>query len=233
MKMRETSRATDKKLSVNNNLKTATLVARTVNMIENGIPSSKILLFTFTKKAANEIKERIRNQIGSETDYLTIGTYHSVCCRILRRYAHHLGYNKNFSIYDDDDKNSLLKDLCGVEIDYKTLASKIADYKKRFLSPDQAIALAETKQERNFAELYKIYQSSLMNQNSLDFDDLVFKTVILLDRFPDVKNEINARWHYIISDESQDASLVDKKLISQSKKEVGIFKTFYFILKYS
>ena len=194
--------------------KTATLVARTVSMIESGIPSSKILLFTFTKKAANEIKERIRNQIGGETEYLTIGTYHSVCCRILRKYAHHLGYNKNFSIYDDDDRNSLLKDICGIEIDHKVLASKIADYKKRFLSPDQAIALAETKQERNYAELYKIYQSSMMSQNSLDFDDLVFKTVILLDRFPDVKSEINAKWHYIISDESQDASLTDKKLIN-------------------
>lgn len=213
MKMKETSRAIDKKLSVNNYLKTATLVARTVNMIENGIRPSNILLFTFTKKAATEIKERITAQIGDQAEYLTIGTYHSVCCRILRKYAHYLGYNKNFSIYDDDDKISVLKEIAGKDVDHKTLVSKIADYKKRFLTPTQAIALADTKREKTFAGLYQVYQQTLMTQNCLDFDDLVFKTVTLFDKYPNVKQEVNTRWHYIISDESQDASFVDKKLI--------------------
>lgn len=139
-------------------------------MIENGISPSKILLFTFTKKAANEIKERIRAEIGNEANYLTIGTYHSVCCRILRRYARHLGHNQNFSIYDDDDKMSVIKDIAGKDEDQKIIAYKIADYKKKFLTPSQAINIAETNREKKYAHFYELYQQTLMKQNCLDFD---------------------------------------------------------------
>lgn len=190
-------------------------------MIENGISASKILLFTFTKKAANEIRERICAEIGSETDYLTIGTYHSICCRILRKYAYYLGYNKNFSICDDDDKISIIKDVAGKTEDPKIIANKIADYKKKFLTPSQAISIAETNREKKYAHFYELYQQTLMKQNCLDFDDLVFKTVILFNKFPDIKEKINSKWHYIISDESQDASLIDKKLINHLGGELG------------
>lgn len=190
-------------------------------MIENGIPASKILLFTFTKKAANEIKERIRAEIGSEADYLTIGTYHSICCRILRKYAYYLGHNKNFSICDDDDKISIIKDIAGKAEDQKIIANKIADYKKKFLTPSQAVSMAKTNREKKYAHFYELYQQTLMKQNCLDFDDLVFKTVVLFDKFPDIKEEINSKWHYIVSDESQDASLVDKKLINHLGGELG------------
>lgn len=201
--------------------KTATLVARTAGMIEDGISASKILLFTFTKKAAAEIKERIRAEIGSEADFLTIGTYHSVCCRILRRYAHHLGYNKNFSICDDEDKLSIIKDIVGKDEEQKIVANKIADYKKRFLTPSQAISIAETNREKKYSHFYELYQQTLMKQNSLDFDDLVFKTVVLFDNFPNIKEEVNKKWHYIVSDESQDASLVDKKFINHLGGKLG------------
>lgn len=197
--------------------KTATLVARTANMIYNGISGKNIILFTFTKKAANEIKERVINIIGDQGRSIVVGTYHSVCCRLLRNYPGYIGLTKNFSIYDADDSLKLLKEIIkrtGYEkLDPDKISWKISDYKCRLKNPSDAMREAETNLEQMMAEVYRMYEEELIRKNALDFDNLIYKTVRLMQSNHDIAKEINDKYQYIVADESHDSSLMDLKLI--------------------
>ena len=194
--------------------KTKTLISRTAFMIENGVNPNNILLFTFTRKAAKEIKDRVQAQIGEKADGVTVGTYHSFCMRLLRKYAQYLGWTKSFSIYDDEDKKGLLKALCATTgEDVRTVGGTISRFKQHLLSPIQAAQIAENDYERTAAEIYKLYMQKMKEANAFDFDDLIYYAIRLMEEFPIVKHEINKKYTYITCDEAHDSSPEDLRLI--------------------
>ena len=194
--------------------KTKTVVSRTQYMILNGIDPSQICLFTFTNKAANEMKERIKVAVGDEADKITCGTYHSVAHKLLRRYATYIGYNKNFTIMSSDDCKKLLKKI-GKErnIEPENLEVYISSKKDKIISPQKALVGASTETERQLANAYEIYQSELKRQMAMDFDDLIINTIILLRNNGDIKAKINNQWRYITADEAHDSSPRDLEFI--------------------
>ena len=194
--------------------KTHTIVSRAAYMIEEGVRPENMLLFTFTRKAAGELKERIASKIGKKAEGLTVGTYHSICSRLLRKYATYLGYENNFSIYDEEDKKNLLKEIVtDNRLKPAVVASYISDWKNKMISPAQAISIAENSFEELSAGYYQEYQQKLKERNAFDFDDLIYQTIKLLSNHHVVLEEITDRYHYIMADEFQDSSDRDVELI--------------------
>lgn len=175
--------------------KTFTIIARTKYMICEGINPEHILLFTFTNKAAREIKERIAKAVGSDVaSRITVGTYHSFCLRLLKRYGEKLGYKKNFTILDADDSEKILKRLVkNSNVDAKLVKSYISKQKRDMVSPNDASYNINDK----FATFYDAYQKELFNQNAMDFDDLIYNSIRLLKANIDVRLEINSIFRYI------------------------------------
>lgn len=204
--------------------KTSTLVSRAAYMIEDGVDPRNLLLFTFTKKAAGEIRERATRIIGDRAKDITISTYHSFCARMLRKYINVLGiWDNNFTIYDDEDQSALIKEVVekyDIDIDDKKLLKacqhKISSWKENMLNPAAAKATLckePSQLASNAATIYEYYEEELRKNNALDFDDLICKMLLILRRFPDVKAKINRRYTYITADESQDSSPLDLELI--------------------
>lgn len=193
--------------------KTKTVVSMTQYRIVKGIPADEICLFTFTNKAANEMKERVRAAVGDEADKLTCGTYHSVANRILRKYGKHIGFNRSFSILSSDDAKKKIKKIAkevGVEDD--DLADYISKKKDRVILPEAALAMASNT-EISYANGYEKYQSELKREMAMDFDDLIVNTIILLERNPEVLKQLNSKWRYITADEAHDSSPRDLRFI--------------------
>ena len=194
--------------------KTATLITRTAYMIEDGVSPYNILLFTFTRKAAKEIKDRVQAQIGERGKGITVGTYHSFCMRLLRKYADCLGWTKNFSIYDDEDKAGILKPLCvDYDLDRRMIAGTISRFKQNLLSPVEAAQIAENDYEHIAATIYTQYMQKMKEANAFDFDDLIYFAIRLLEEHPDIKAQVNKKYTYITCDEAHDSSLEDLRLI--------------------
>lgn len=194
--------------------KTKTIISRTAYMINQGIRPENIILFTFTNKAAKEIKERVISFIGDEGKRITVGTYHSICVRFLRRYAERIHYTTKFTIFDMDDCVNILKKICKVQnIDYKRAMDYISDCKKRCLTPDQAIRRARGFDEK-LAAIYREYQKELKLQDAMDFDDLIINTILLLQSNADVLQAINEQYTYITADEFHDSSKTDLRLMT-------------------
>lgn len=196
--------------------KTKCLVSRTQYMLLYGIKPESVLLFTFTVKAANEIKERIAESIDqSVADKITIGTYHSVCFKILKKYYSYLNILKHdFTIYDQQDTESILKKICSESaIDFKTAANYISNQKDNIISPDEAIKNTINPLDIEKAKIYSEYQKILIRNNAIDFDDIIYYTVILLERFSNIRETLTEQYKYIISDESQDASVSNIRLL--------------------
>lgn len=182
-------------------------------MILDGINPSNILLFTFTNKAAKEIKERIASAVGSATaNKITMGTYHSFCCRLLRKYASKIGYENRFTIFDAEDSKKLLTKIAGKDIDERMLGSYISKQKHNMISPAMAMNKS-TNNKDPYAMYYDLYQKELKSQNAMDFDDLIYNAIRLLQTNPDVLEKVNKKYLYISSDESQDSSNYDIKLM--------------------
>ncbi len=181
--------------------KTRVLVARAQYMILNGINPSNIVLFTFTNKAAREIKERISLAVGDKGNFITIGTYHSVCSRILRTYATHLNYERNFTILDADEAKKILKKIAdkynSVDTDYAI--ATILDWKKDGINVQKAAQNAYGG-EVAIANIYRDYQKELHDTMCMDFDDLILNTIKLMENFPEVKKEINNKYRYVFAE---------------------------------
>lgn len=195
--------------------KTYTIVQRTKYMIEDGVNPYHILIFTFTNKAANEIKERISAGVGEDNaSKITMGTYHSFCCRLLRKHCEVLGYKKGFSIFDTDDSDKILKKITKhSNVDFKMLGAYISGAKRHLLTPTQAIQKQQYGGQDSLGNMYQMYQNELKNQNAMDFDDLIFNTVKMLEQNPDILEAVNNRFRYISADESHDSSGADIRLI--------------------
>lgn len=202
--------------------KTRVLTHRIAYLIEEkGINPWNILAITFTNKAAGEMRERVDNQVDFGAESVWVSTFHSTCVRILRRYIDRLGYDNNFTIYDGDDQKTLIKDVCKrLNIDTKVykeraLLGMISSAKDELISPDayKKKHIGDFNKKR-VGDVYAAYQSALHNNNALDFDDLIVKTVELFRTCPDVLESYQERFRYIMVDEYQDTNTAQFQLIS-------------------
>ncbi len=207
--------------------KTRVLTHRIAYLIgEKGVNPWNILAITFTNKAAAEMRERVDRIVGFGSESIWVSTFHSTCVRILRRYIDRLGYGTNFTIYDADDQKTLMKDVCKLlQIDTKkyserSLLSAISSAKDEMLTPDQMeLQAAGDFHQKKIATVYREYEKQLKANNALDFDDLLVKTVQLLETQPDVLEYYQERFRYIMVDEYQDTNTVQFKFISLLAKK--------------
>ena len=193
--------------------KTRVLTHRIAYLInENNVSPYQILAITFTNKAAKEMKERVEKTIGELAGNVWVSTFHSTCVRILRRFIEHLGYDRNFTIYDADDQKTLMKEVLKyLQIDTKQIKeraflSAISKAKDELISPESFALNAHDFQKRQVAQVYQEYQRRLKENNALDFDDLIVKTVELFRNFPEVLAYYQRRFRYIMVDEYQDTN---------------------------
>ena len=200
--------------------KTRVLTHRTAYLIENGVNPYNILAITFTNKAAGEMRERIDNLVGYGSESIWVSTFHSTCVRILRRHIGRLGFDTNFTIYDADDQKTLMKDICKrLEIDTKIYKEKmflsvISSAKDELVDPIEfETRAAGDYTKRKQAQVYREYQQVLRQNNALDFDDLIFKTVELFKLDPLVLEDYQNRFKYIMVDEYQDTNTAQFELI--------------------
>ncbi|ADO77720.1 DNA helicase PcrA [Halanaerobium praevalens] len=184
------------------------------------VSAYNILAVTFTNKAANEMKERVKNIIGVTNTNLWVSTFHSFCVRILRREAEKLGYNKNFVIFDSLDQRKLVKEILkSKNLDPKktkarSVLNKISNAKNELKTPQQMTKLAASFFEKTAAEIYAEYQKRLKENNAMDFDDLIQQTVRLFEEFPLVLEHYQERFKYILVDEYQDVNHAQYQLVN-------------------
>lgn len=201
--------------------KTRVLTNRTAYMIdEKGVNPWNILAITFTNKAAQEMRERIDKMVGFGSESIWVATFHSTCVRILRRHINLLGYDTSFTIYDTDDQKSLMKDVTKrLQIDTKQFSDKgflnrISNAKNELIAPEDAkLDAVGDYGDELYAKVYAEYQKSLKSNNALDFDDLLVKTVELFKAFPEVLENYQERFKYIMVDEYQDTNTAQFELI--------------------
>jgi len=185
------------------------------------ISPHRIMAVTFTNKAAREMEERLHRLIGSSVSDLTIGTFHAICARILRRDGKAIGIDPRFVIYDEEDQLSLLKrGIQEVGLDPKqyvprAIASAITSAKSRTLTPQDYIQHTRSYFEEVAGRVYERYQQLLAESNALDFDDLLMKAVQLFRNSPETLSRYQSRYLHILVDEFQDTNLVQYELIKQ------------------
>ena len=202
--------------------KTRVLTHRIAYLIdEKGVNPWNILAITFTNKAAGEMRDRVDNIVGFGSESIWVSTFHSTCVRILRRHIDRLGYDTNFTIYDTDDQKTMMKDVCKLlQIDTKTykernLLAAISSAKNEYITPQEyELNAVGDYHKQKIAKVYWEYEKQMRANNALDFDDLLVKTVQLLQSQPDVLEYYQERFRYIMVDEYQDTNTVQFKLIS-------------------
>lgn len=201
--------------------KTRVLTHRIAYLVETGKAMPwEILAITFTNKAANEMKERIGQLIDYSVDKMWIGTFHSICVRILRRDIDRIGYDTNFVIYDTNDQKIVIKD-CIKELDLDTkkynvnaIKAVISNEKNNRKTAGKYIAEHYTDfYKRNVGEVYALYEKKLKTANALDFDDLLVKALKLLETEEDIQKTYQERFKYILVDEYQDTNLIQYNLV--------------------
>ena len=211
--------------------KTRVLTYRIAYLLQQGVPAGAILALTFTNKAAREMKGRIEQLVGKDARYLWMGTFHSVCTRLLRRDAERIGFTRDFTIYDTTDSKSLLKAICkdnGLDDKvYKPSAvlSRISMAKNNLISPAQYGMNRELLRQDREARMYELtsvyeqYQARLRAANAMDFDDLLLNMLRLIDEHPDVREQLHEMFRYILVDEYQDTNYVQYLLVSRLAEE--------------
>ncbi len=200
--------------------KTRVLTYRYAHLVmSHSVNYSNILAITFTNKAANEMKERISKLLDLDIYPKWISTFHSSCVKILRTHGHLIGYKTNFTIYDQSDSSKLIRNCMrdnGVDLKQyspRRFQASISGLKNMRISPGEAIESAESFFDVKVAEIYTSYEKKLMLANSMDFDDLLIKTVDLLETSEEALNYWSSKFKYIMVDEYQDTNLVQYKLI--------------------
>lgn len=182
-----------------------------------------IIAITFTNKAANELKERLASMLGPEAQDVWAMTFHSACCRILRRDIERLGYSRSFTIYDSSDSERLMKDIIkDMGLDDKTFPAKfvlniIGREKDKLITPDKMLEQIEVSRDirmLHVAKAYKQYQAKLKENNALDFDDIIFQTVHLLQENDDILEYYQRKFRYVLVDEYQDTNHLQYLLTS-------------------
>ena len=202
--------------------KTRVLTHRIAHLVQDlGVRPWQILSITFTNKAAREMKERLEALIGPPALDLWVGTFHSVCVRILRRDIDKLGYDKSYVIYDTDDQTSVIKsciEQLGIndkQFPPKTILGEISRAKDELVTPDQYKKMyASDFRMGKIAAAYELYQKKLKANNAVDFDDIILLTIRLLNEFPDILSFYQDKFRYVLVDEYQDTNTAQYMLVS-------------------
>lgn len=207
--------------------KTRTITYKMAYLLGQGlIRPSQLLAVTFTNKAAGELKNRLSSMLNTEMYFPWMGTFHSICVRILRMalpeekplFSESI-QTRNFSIYDDDDQKKVVRQLLkarGVEsnaAEVRKIKSVISNFKNKGILPEDALGMAEYFEQQFLAEVYRDFQKELKKQNAFDFDDLLFETVQVLKRDSEIRNSFRKRFQYGFVDEFQDTNPVQYELI--------------------
>ena len=211
--------------------KTRVLTSRIANIIkEKKAFPNQILSVTFTNKAANEMQKRVSQILGSSAIGLSwLGTFHSICAKLLRKHASAVGLNSNFTIIDTDDQIRLVKNICKSEnIDIKQLSPRfiiaiIDKWKNKGYYPSEVKINNKDIYEKTILPLYKIYQQKLTDLNSCDFGDLILHTVKILENNKDIREIYSKNFKYILVDEYQDTNFIQSKwlkLLSEKNKNI-------------
>jgi len=201
--------------------KTRVLTHRVAYLIAaHGARPDEIVAITFTNKAAGEMKARIEGLVGGIARTMWVSTFHSMCARVLRREAQRLGYRASFSIHDEDDRRRLIK-RCLVDLDIdpkrvppEAVARQISDAKNQLLDAAAYREKVAGFLAESAAEVYERYERELAAMNAMDFDDLLMKTVGLLERFPERRRHYQQAFRYILVDEYQDTNHAQYRLAS-------------------
>ncbi len=185
------------------------------------ISPQNIMAVTFTNKAAGEMKKRLESKLGKDiAEKVYAKTFHSACVGILREYAMFVGFKRDFTIYDEKDCKSVLKDIYkanGIkekELHKDDVLNHISIWKDKMITPDMAISQSTISSYNTVAHLYKEYQEHLKNANAMDFDDLIGNTIQLLKEHPDIQAELQKKIQYIMVDEYQDTNASQHELLS-------------------
>lgn len=185
------------------------------------VSPQNIMAVTFTNKAAGEMKKRLESKLGKDTaEKVYAKTFHSACVGILREYAMFVGFKRDFTIYDEKDCKSVLKDIYkanGIkekELHKDDVLNHISIWKDKMITPDMAISQSTISSYNTVAHLYKEYQERLKNANAMDFDDLIGNTIRLLKEHPDIQAELQKKIQYIMVDEYQDTNASQHELLS-------------------
>ncbi len=208
--------------------KTKVLTHKIAYDIANGVKPWNILAITFTNKAANEMKERIEKLIGDAAKDLWMGTFHSICVRILRKYIDRIGFKSDFVIFDTSDQKTLVKEcLKSLKVDDKiftdrVVLSEISNGKNDMLDPKAyGVKYAGDFRKEKIAEIYELYQRKLRENNAIDFDDIINFTIKILSENPDVLDYYTEKFKYILVDEYQDTNKAQFTLISLLASKYG------------
>ena len=193
--------------------KTRVLTHKIAHLIEEGLfKPEEILAVTFTNKAAEEMSNRVIALLNQKNAPLNIGTFHSICSRLLRKEIHRLGFSKDFVIYDVQDQIALIRvvmdelNIARSFVDPRTVSNNISHYKNKMLNADAAKKSARTIMDKTIIDIFKNYQIALKKNNALDFDDLLLFPLILFEKFPDVLKKYQEKWKYVLVDEYQDTN---------------------------
>jgi len=208
--------------------KTKVLTHKIAYEIANGVKPWNILAITFTNKAANEMKERIEKLIGDAAKDLWMGTFHSICVKILRRYIDRIGYKTDFVIFDTSDQKTLIKEcIKALKVDDKLFTDRgvlteISNGKNELLEPKAyGVKYAGDFRREKIAELYELYQQKLKENNALDFDDIINLTIKILTENPDVLDYYTEKFQYVLVDEYQDTNKAQFMLVSMLASKYG------------
>jgi DNA helicase II / ATP-dependent DNA helicase PcrA len=200
--------------------KTRVLTRRIAHLLGAvGVKPPEILAITFTNKAAGEMRERVGDLVGPPARAAWVMTFHSACGRILRREAQRLGYRSNFTIYDQGDQIRLVK-RCLEELERdpkrftpRGIHSQISNAKNTLVGPDDYTERVASFYDQTVAEVYDLYQKRLFASNAVDFDDMLFLTVDVLERFPEAREKWQEAFRYILVDEYQDTNHAQYRLL--------------------
>ena len=198
---------------------------------EDIVKAEEILAVTFTNKAAEVMKQRVTKLMKNKVQEINIGTFHSICARILRNEIRHLGFSKDFAIYDRADQISLLKIILAEEnipkniLMPKTVRNKISYFKSQLINPNHAMKSVNTAQDKSIIDVYKSYNNSLKENNAVDFDDLLNFPLDIFNNHPRILNKYQKLWKYILVDEYQDtnkAQFLLVKMLAEKHRNICV-----------
>jgi DNA helicase II / ATP-dependent DNA helicase PcrA len=208
--------------------KTRVLTRRIAHLLNAvGVKPPEILAITFTNKAAGEMRERLVDLVGPPARAAWVMTFHAACGRILRREAPRLGYRTNFTIYDSADQNRLVKQ-CLEELDRdpkrftpRGIHSQISNAKNQLIGPEEYKSRVASFYDQTVADVYELYQRRMFGSNAVDFDDMLYLTVDVLERFPEAREKWQKSFRYVLVDEYQDTNHAQYRMLQLLAQQHG------------